>query len=379
MEEAHEKPEKVAEMEVDVNRTVSHSSGNKDLLKSFTGWVLSSWSGKDVSSDSSSSAAAAVHQLPGSGVQSSAGTPERANTPMTTANGSTGKDQQPSSLGTKATGRPQNDKISSSRQSKGLNAQRTYAPSVRETASGYKSEAIHNSEADFSKDGWSDGENNDEFESMFADTKSKGKSSKMGINNFSSATSNSFGGKSETATGWGDDLGECWNDDVNNENEEEDPWEDMDNASTSSRDTKKSLEFSWSSKQNERDLESTFTSSNKSTPSKTSIKSAAAPKPFLTPTFGNDNRSLTSKSGASMQSTFQSKPLFGSKVPQSVVSSKPKSGDDFLSQIEKESSLGFGSSSKLGVAISKTSKPSQETNQGGAKEGGGTWDQWGAW
>ena len=44
LEEVHQNPEKVAEFEADVNRTVSHSS-NKDIFKSFTGWVLSSWQG----------------------------------------------------------------------------------------------------------------------------------------------------------------------------------------------------------------------------------------------------------------------------------------------------------------------------------------------
>ena len=45
LEEVHQNPEKVAEFEVDVNRTVSHNSTNKDIFKSFTGWVLSSWQG----------------------------------------------------------------------------------------------------------------------------------------------------------------------------------------------------------------------------------------------------------------------------------------------------------------------------------------------
>ncbi|XP_075242788.1 N-terminal kinase-like protein [Convolutriloba macropyga] len=355
LEDAHEKPEKIAEMELEVNKTVSHSSGNKDLLKSFTGWVLSSWSG-NTASDSSQQNQQGTGEERGGGVAA-----------VSAQNGSAVKDQSAKKLNS-------------------LGGSRTHNTDSKIKSSNWKDTEMVKTEPSSgevaSKSGWSDDDADDEFEQMFEDKPpisktSPFKSSAGTASNKSIFTAPTGDTKQDRFSVW-EDKSAGWGDVDNDDLDEDDAWEDFDqSASRKSSKTSNSWKASHTSNLDPTRIEKTFqneqssiypTSSSVSTskPFKATINSLSA--------FSDDNPSRTT-SKASTAASSQQKPLF---LPKPVkkrpeLNIKP---DDFLSRIEKESN-----SSTFPVSTAKfgTLPPQGANSKQTSGGGGGAWDQWGAW
>ena len=345
LEEAHEKPEKVQEMEIDVNRTVSHSSTNKDYLKSFTGWVLSSWSGNSAISGGESSA--------GSMGDNRGANPGQAQNGSVVTAGKPREDVKNSKYDKDATGL----KPMSSRETSKLSGGLTIGGSQK----------LEN--VDIATSGWDDDDDDDDFERMLENeqiTSKRNLKSKISSSAPSSQSREMVTSKT-TSNAWEEEND--WND---GDDEDEDPWEDFEGSSSKPELTPLSTPNKTPFSTPSAFIDNSTTRSNLSTQS-SKLASKSNYQQDFTKSKTVESVKLEDTKPTFPVTAIKSKVLLPPKSTALASNKmKPKSEDDFLSQLEKEESKpSFGAP---GVSLSN-----QTNNTDKQSDGGGAWEQWGAW